>query len=1139
MDDFDPEQLREFEENLRSMNSSLGTTTAALAKLASQISTLAESQSKSSQQLSKGYDDLSKQVSQESEARKAVREADQEIKRTTEALERSFAKASSAVTDFSAQILSGKEGFSKYGGALSSLGDSTAELTSTMGPLAKGIGIAVDLFTKLAAVMMSQTDMQNQFVKDLNAMGAISGTTSENLTDLARDAGYAASDLEKLTPMLQQASMGLAGFGKGVGDGTKKMLETLKLDDKQEAMMRRYGYTLEEANEAQLFYMQLQRTAGGNLQTQNMTALQLQKRSLAYAKTMRELSELTGKRADELKAEQEIIASDIRNRVRQIADEDELVKIRQQIAKTENGARKDELIQKKQSLENEMKMRADMTVDFGQAGPEFAKSLKNVIEFGGIDESTKSLAVIFSNAGVGVGELQARFKDLEAGSQEYDDAVTQTMDEFSEGVRTGVGQLEQTIGATGPGETEAGQIFGITEENLKAVTLMRDNAQRRNDIEAGIISATEEGADAQKDTASGLQVFERNVRTGADEFLDSINIFNTSINAQVAAMTLLTAAAFAASLSLGKMAAMGGAGTLGKLFGMGGKGGKGQYRDPKTGRFAKAPGMMSRIGTGLAKNAKVVGGGGLLAGAVAVGSAAYERTGAINDIDRNFFDKTQGMDKQSSEYQRAKDEADIEKKGANRKAVGQGAGGAGGALAGAAMGAAIGSAVPIIGTAIGGLIGAGLGAWMGSELGETIGVALSPEEMKAHEATEAEIAMMSSEEREAWQKQYDQAQTAIDLAEKELAETKKLNAENLRLAQDAELYDKDLLGASEINWTKLGELKDGTDEQKEQLKGMLSAILDDNDMRDGDREMIEQQLASLEGIDDNTSPEEETEEKSFATMTQAELYAHFEKVRDGGKPDIADDKKGSLAGTSGELNLADPSVADANGIINVDETITTTSTKKELAGDVPDEQKDIETSKLSSFTEQFADASSSLLGFLRNPLDTIKGMGSTAIDGADATYTQKDIDALPEDQQGLVQVGEKIQDEADSWGKLGNNLLEAFSNSPLALAYQSIDGVMNSAVDIATTAGEQVANVIDAETKIKDEVEAVDGDTTEFAQTTVDGETQSVTEYKETLDIGKQQLAATNTLIAQNERLINNSNTANDLSEEIKRNVQA
>ena len=132
---------------------------------------------------------------------------------------------------------------------------------------------------------------------------------------------------------------------------------------------------------------------------------------------------------------------------------------------------------------------------------------------------------------------------------------------------------------------------------------------------------------------------------------------------------------------------------------------------------------------------------------------------------------------------------------------------------------------------------------MGSELGSTIGEALSPEEMKAYEASEKEIALMSTEEREAWQKQYDQAQKAIDIAEKELEETRIANAENLRLAQDAELYDKDLIGASEINWQKLGELKDGTDEQKEQLKGMLAAILDDNDLREGDRETIEEQLA--------------------------------------------------------------------------------------------------------------------------------------------------------------------------------------------------------------------------------------------------------------------------------------------------------
>ena len=128
--------------------------------------------------------------------------------------------------------------------------------------------------------------------------------------------------------------------------------------------------------------------------------------------------------------------------------------------------------------------------------------------------------------------------------------------------------------------------------------------------------------------------------------------------------------------------------------------------------------------------------------------------------------------------------------------------------------------------------------------------------------------------------------------------------------------------------------------------------------------------------------------------------------------------------------------------------------------------------------------------------------------GTDATYTQADIDALPEDQQDLVQVGDKIQDEADSWGKLGSDLLNAFNNSPLVLAYQSIDGIMNSVTELAGEKDEQLTKMVDATTeKIKVDAE-VEATTTEVAQT-VDGETQGETEYKETLDIQKQQLAET------------------------------
>ena len=1140
MDDFDPEQLKEFEENLRSMNASMGSTTNALEDLAAQLSKLADQQIDSSEKLSKGMADLSRQVGQETEATKAKTEADNQVKIAAEALERSFKAASSAVTDFSAQILSGKEGFSKYGSALSGLGDSTAELTSTMGPLAKGIGIAIDLFSKLAVVMMAQTDMQNQFVKDMNAMGALSGTTSDKLTDLARDAGYAATDLEKLSPMLQQASMGLAGFGKGVADGTMKVLETLKLDDKQEAMMRRYAYSLEEANEAQLFYMQLQRTSGANLQTQNMTAGQLQKRSLDYAKNLRVLSELTGKNADQLKAEQEIIASDIRNRVRQIADEDELVRIRQQIAETEDGARKEELKKRQDSLENEMEMRRQMTVDFGQAGPEFAKSLKNVIEYGGIDESTKSLAVIFSNAGVGVGELQSRFKDLEAGSQEYDDAVTQTMDEFSEGVRRGAAQLEQTVGATGPGETEAGQIFGLTNENLEAVTVMRENAERRNKIEAGILDATEEGADGQKDTAAALQVFERTVRTGADEFLDSINIFNTSLNAQILVMGALTLAATLAAASLGRLAVMGGPGTLGKLFG-------------KSAR--NRAGVRTAGGAGNARTLMKVGkiGGGIVGAGLAIGGAAMEAQDKVNTSEREFAEKAGQLDKSDPQYerqlQRLRDERDIEKQGARVVGTTKGAGGAGGALGGAALGAAIGTAIlPGIGTAIGGLIGAGLGAWVGSELGEVLGEALSPEEMAAYQASEKEVALMSPEEKEEWQKQYDQAQKNIELAKEQLEETKKTNKINLDAAEESGLYDKDLIGASEISWETLQEMRDGDDESRATLKGQLVAILADNDLREEDRATLEKELEKLEALEDstgetakNTRPEEETEEKSFATMTQAELYAHFEKVRDGEQPDIAsandnDDKKAQLKDALVNLGLADDAEGD-QGAVGPDGIVSAKGAEGlDLSVGEPEYVDVVEEDKR-SIGDMIASADSALAGFLRDPFGSIgsaiKG-NKVEMAGDEARYTQEDIDALPEDQQELVQVGDAIEEKRDGMIQLFADAFKAgFETSPLMIAGQSII----NAVQTTTANAEEVTKIAtDSTEKIK--VDAETETTTEVAQNTVDGETQSTTEYKELVALEERRLASSergNELLAT---VVNKLTDGNDLSEEIKRNIQ-
>ena len=641
MDDFDPEQLKEFEENLRSMNASMGSTTNALTALAAQLEKLADQQIDSSKKLERGMADLSNQVSQETEATKADNEAKQQIKIATEALERSFKLASSAVTDFSAQILSGKEGFSKYGTALSGLGDSTVELTSTMGPLAKGIGIAIDLFTKLAAVMMAQTDMQNQFVKDMNRMGVIAGTTSDELTDLARDAGYAATDLEKLTPIVQSVGEGLATFGTGTTQGTKALLEMFKMVDSQEADMRRYGYTLEEAQEQMGFYVNLQRQSGIILKSKDVDEIKMRKLTMDYAKSLVTLSELTGKQAEQMKQEQMQVQMEMQNQISNVARQSELNDLREQIDQETNSARKAELIARHKQLQDEEDTRAAAMNRFSATlGPQFNTQLQRVLRTGAFDESTKALSMM----GFQAGELKKQFENVKVDTPEYDALMDSIEQQFRDGV---LGQIDTFGGAAQYMGTEAEAFLasvGVSREALQAMlAIEEDRAAQVADANKKILDSTAEGADGQKDTAASLQVFERNVRTGADEFLDSINIFNTSLNAQIIAMGALTAAATLAALSLGRMSMMGGPGMLKKMFGMGGKSGTrmnaaGRMIDSKTGRFVKTPqpGMMSRIGGSLANNAKV--GGGLVAGAVAVGSAAYERHGAMNDIDRNFFE---------------------------------------------------------------------------------------------------------------------------------------------------------------------------------------------------------------------------------------------------------------------------------------------------------------------------------------------------------------------------------------------------------------------------------------------------------------------------------------------------------------------
>ena len=180
-----------------------------------------------------------------------------------------------------------------------------------------------------------------------------------------------------------------------------------------------------------------------------------------------------------------------------------------------------------------------------------------------------------------------------------------------------------------------------------------------------------------------------------------------------------------------------------------------------------------------------------------------------------------------------------------------------------------------------------------------------------------------------------------------------------------------------------------------------------------------------------------------------------------------------------------------------------------------------------------ASADSALAGFLRDPFGSIgsaiKG-NKVEMAGDEARYTQEDIDALPEDQQELVQVGDAIEEKRDGMIQLFADAFKAgFETSPLMIAGQSII----NAVQTTTANAEEVTKIAtDSTEKIRVEAETTETETT-FAQTTVDGETQSTTEYKELIGLEKQRLASSekgNELLAT---LVNKQTESNDLSEKL------
>jgi hypothetical protein len=813
MADYDPEVMRELMGNLDALNASLGPLSMRMGQMAGAIDAQGNAISKEGEAIKKA----ASYREGESKAVQATRQAHLELEKASQHLKQGLTSAGSAAVSFADALLKGEGKFSSYNKAIDGAGEAAWQLGKAFGPLGMAIGGAVKAISKVAQVMTEQADAQNEFVGEMYKMGAISGQSSEKLTDMARAAGYAAEDLNKLVPIFKKAGAGLTTLGGTAGEGASVFGNLLKAANENERAFFRIGYSLEELQETQAEYLELQRQSGINLRQRGFDEDKLAKDSLKYAKNLRELSDLTGQSAETLKQEQMSARNAYENVIAARAEEAKIRQMEAELATTTDQARREQLQKEIDEMKNSSAVRNEaigrMANDFG---PEFGAQFGKVLRTGAFDESTKGLAVL----GISAADLKKKFEGVQEGTPEFDALMAETAQDIRQRQDERIGQFNQSLQFGGE---ELGRALGLSKESVIRGGMIdpTDEEARRRAVQDEI-DAKMEGNDTQRDLAAALVDNERRIKTAADELLDSMNPLTNGVDKTTLAMQALTVAAGVAAATMMMGGRLPGVNALKNVASRGVQAVRNVGTRVASSRVAQTATRGSQA-LNASRGMQVLG---RLAGPLA----------AVAEVGKGVYSAMEGREraeKNLAEGKITQEEAGRRKTQETAEGTGQAIGGAGGALAGAAAGAAIGSVVPVIGTAIGGIIGGIAGAWLGSKGGEEIGGAIG-EKMTIS------------------------------------PEMKEQNERNRELVSQMGIYNENWLGASEVNMEKLKEgIEAGT-----VTNDMITAMVQDNDLTDEQmEELTALQAEQQEKLNENLDRQKAAAEAITNSSEESLLYS--------------------------------------------------------------------------------------------------------------------------------------------------------------------------------------------------------------------------------------------------------------------------
>lgn len=224
-------------------------------------------------------------------------------------LTKSFAMAGSALASFAKTIVSGTDGFSKYGDSIKQFGGALSEMGDNFGPLGKIFGTVANAASKLAPLYLAQADNLLKASDAFARMGAAATLSTKEIQKIGLGSGLASSQLDKLIKPIQSVQGGLLGLGESATGGIKKFGQLAAVSEDVRREFKRLGMGDQERNQSLADFITLMNKSGASFQGSLKTQQGLQKAALEYTRNLYELAEITGKDVDTVKAQQEAAMS--------------------------------------------------------------------------------------------------------------------------------------------------------------------------------------------------------------------------------------------------------------------------------------------------------------------------------------------------------------------------------------------------------------------------------------------------------------------------------------------------------------------------------------------------------------------------------------------------------------------------------------------------------------------------------------------------------------------------------------------------------------------------------------------------------------------------------------------------------------